>query len=173
MLNQELERIKELILQYNTYFSKGFANAFKDSKGVRQGETVVFPNDTLGDYFYFRYPNNYRITQTRDGSINDCTTITNVISQVICVACVRRANSDALIGNIISVLASSGAKVTEAIGQKHVVIVQELQGMAKEDIEKASQNVSADYTIVCVKFDVQQTFYPVPLNCLQDPCVCQ
>lgn len=172
MLKTSLIEIRDAILQYNTYFNKGFADAFKDEKGVHEGEKVVFPNDREGDYFYMRYPNNYKVSSPAYARLNECTIATAFTTTVFLIASVKNAYADKLISNLVSVIISKGGKVTEAIGQKEVVIRQELSGMEQEVIKKGLANSGKNNTIVCVKFELEKPFYPTQLNCLENPCKC-
>lgn len=173
MLKETLKDIRTHILQHNAYFSNGYSNVYMSEHGVSEGETVVFPNDTLGDYFYMRIPNGANITNSRQASVSACVAGLDVKMSVILIAVVKAADADILSTNIASTLATfTGVSVTNIMWQQEEIILQELSKIGEGNVNAALARLTPGVTIVCVKFDYNTVVNPNGLNCLPNPCAC-
>lgn len=172
MLKDRLTQMKDDILQYNTYFNNGFSDVYADEQGIREKEKVVFPADKLGDYFYIRLNNGARLTNTERDRMIDCTVAVGATMSGVLVACVKNANADMLVENLVNTLMWNGIIPTGAMWQKEEVIKQEMKVMGAKDLEAALKRVHKDYTIVSVSFEYRGAVYPVRLDCMQNPCKC-
>jgi hypothetical protein len=170
MLKGTLKNIADTIQEYNPYFDRYFYNATADEFGVSDGENRIFPADTYGDYFYLRLPDNVGLGNSNTAKINDCTVAVSVSTRIVLVACVRKADEDKLIINLVSTLATLPVRMTGAIYNKEQVVMQELSKVPEKNVDKALSTLKADYTIVCIKFDYVYDFAPYRLNCLPNPC---
>lgn len=166
------EQIAQQILQYNPYFNKGFGDGYLNTKGVYQSgtEQVLFPNDSLGDYFYLRQLQPTRIVNRPVDKIVDCAASFAIQSNGVLVAYIRKADSTILISNLISTLSFLSIAVTSVTMQPEVVILQELQGLDPETIAQTIANMDKSVTLISIAF---QYYLPLPLvdlNCLPNPC---
>lgn len=169
MILSDLEALKNTILEYNTYFNKGFAYAIKTDKGVHEGEQVLFPNDTLGNYFYLRPVLPIGITQDAIGSLSICSTSLATKATVWLVAVVKSASRDVLASNMLSTLSQSQYAVKSYLFDNESVIRQELSGMG-DVIEKSIQNDDGTNTIIAISFEIVKPLPLYKLNCLPNPC---
>ena len=160
MIQDKLTALKDYILQYNTYFGKGFDDVWMDENtGIVENGKPIFPNDTLGDYFYLRLSNQSRFDYNRAAAISDCANTPNVVSEITLVACVRKANYNTLMTNLLNTVSSYNADVrfTSAIYRSEDVVLKELARMKKENIEAALQRVG-NHTIVSISFALAVPF---------------
>lgn len=162
--------IKDTILQYNTYFNAGFDDAYQSENGVYQGEKILFPNDTLGDYFYIRPDNPVGISN--DSAISSCYTAFALDASATLVAVVKSANSTMLVNNLMTSLAYTGATVESATFQHEEIIRQELGAMSQEDLTAALANYHRSTTIVSIAFTYNLPLPLTKINCLPNPCEC-
>lgn len=176
MYQSDLNGIAEHILQYNTYFNVGYADVYQDDKtGIIHNNEVIFPNDTLGDYFYLRLPKSVSFDYNARYNVNDCDKGVALKSNVILVACVRGADSTKLIDNLIITLRNYNPdhieiNIKSCIFNTVEVIMQELNKLKEEDLLTALKNVDEKYCIVSVSFDTTIQLLPRALGCIQDPC---
>lgn len=176
MIQPTLTAIKDYILQYNTYFGKGFDDVWMDeTTGIVAGDKPIFPNDTLGDYFYLRLPNQSRFDYNRVNVVSDCANTPSIVSELTLVACVRKASYDRLVTNLLNTLSSYNADVrfTSVIYRSEDVVLKELARMKKENIEAALKRLG-NHTIVSISFalSVSFTLKKVTAGCILNPCVC-
>lgn len=177
MLKTKLTAIKNYILEHNTYFAHGYDNAWLDevNGGVSLGEKVLFPNDTLGSYFYLRLPNQVRFDYVVSSRIDDCSNTPNVTGDVVLVASVKKGNADTVITNLLNTISSYNGLVQfgSAVFQSEVVVQQELRGLSKESIRAALARIGNN-TIVSLTFRLSSEFRlrKVTANCIIDPCSC-
>lgn len=176
MLNIVLEQIKDFILLKNTYFDKGYSGVYQTDEGILEGQKVLFPADELGDYFYLRQPNIMRFDYTNIMRVNDCDNPAGLAADIILVACMRQADSDVLLDNLVQTLMhvsinGVGLKLTGMIMKNEFVVQQELRLLKKDVIDKALQNMGKDYAIVSVQFTLTKVIKPKKLSCIEKPCI--
>jgi hypothetical protein len=178
MLQQDFEQLKDFILQKNPYFSKGFANAYKDDTTnavfVKDGKDIqrVMHADTLGNYFYLRNDawtkhetkEPERLTDTGAQRLTFLDTMS-----VQLVAIVSNADAYKLIDNLRNT-AMMYPKLdvipVASSWNREQVVSTELAKMTAEDIHAALQRLSNE-TIVRIALSVCKSFAPV--NCIIDP----
>lgn len=170
MYNQELTDIKNAILQYNTYFDKGFTGVYQDErKGIVHNENVIFPMDTLGNYFYLRLPSVVRFTTRPQDKISDCLYGMSVNAPIILVAVVKDADPDKLVKNLLYTLATMNVSIQSAVFDSASVVLQELSRVSSSVQDAALARIS-NHTIVSIAFTLDSVFIPQKLNCITNPC---
>lgn len=172
MLQDKLNSIRDSILRYNTYFKNGYSSVYVDDKSVRETkkQIAVFPNDTLGDYFYIRLADAAAFKFT-PRVLADCINGYDLTANLVLVAVVNNADSGDLIHNLVSTFSQiGGTNVTSAIWIKEDVVKEEMKSMDKKEINAALSKLKADHTIVSVKFGYNGTIGIIDLNCIQNPC---
>lgn len=175
MLQQKLTKLRDFILQYNTYFGRGYDNVVKDNSTgqINYGNDIVFPADELGNYFYLRLPNNLQ-PDYNFPSIADSHLSIGVKYDVILVAIVSGADGSILLENMLTTLGryqDEPLRMTKAIYQSDVVISQELAKIGTDNIRAALQKFTESETGICsVHFQFTIPFIFQRLNCIQNPC---
>lgn len=173
MFKRSLENIGEFILKYNTYFDNVFTDVVQDeTTGIIHNGEAIFPNDTLGNYAYLRLPKNIRFDYSSAYAIAEGITTPGLLTDVILVACVRDADSDVLLNNLLNTISACNQtiRLTNAIWQPEVVITQELALIPKENIGAALQKLDMNYTIVGIGFTVTNNYSLLDLSCITNPC---
>ncbi|HEY9178247.1 MAG TPA: hypothetical protein VIN07_11170 [Flavipsychrobacter sp.] len=178
MLQQDFEQLKDFILLRNTYFSAGFANAYKDDTThavwVRQGGDMkrLLPADTLGNYFYLRNDAWMKYEAKEPERMTDTgtqrLTFLDTMS-VQLVAVVNNADAYKLIENLRNTaLAYAPLNVVPvtASWNREQVVATELAKMRMEDVNAALQRLK-DETIIRLSLSVSKTF--IPVNCISEP----
>lgn len=169
MFQTKINELKDYILQYNTYFSKGFADVYQTPTGIIANSEPVFPADNLGAYFYLRIPDRLSTDFASAYKVDDCDAGFALTAAMVLVACVPQGDRDVLLNNMLTTLQKfAGVRVTGAISKGEYVIKQELALRDKEEIENAMQNMNT--TIVSVLFTFSAIVKPQKLNCLPNPC---
>lgn len=168
MYNDKLIQIKDYILETNLYFDRGFSDVYLDEKrGIVHNNNVVFPMDTLGNYFYLRLPSVVRFTTRPQDKISDCLYGFSINAPVILVAVVKDADADKLMTNLLSTLASQSVSIQSAIFESASVVLQEL-ARTKTEIQDAALARIGKHTIVSISFTLDSQF--IPSNCIVNPC---
>jgi hypothetical protein len=181
MWNKTIHELTAHILKYNTYFNKGFSNAFQDEEtGIVWGKDdnkdllKIFPNDALGNYFYMRPQPKGSFVSMPEVKMSDTRPGLGLTNQITLVAVVKNANADILLNNLISsVQAFSQSYITlnSWIAQTELVIVNELSKLKdKAEIEAALQRIKPDQKIVALLFTIGAPYTYYALNCLPNPC---
>lgn len=167
-----LTGLKETILQYNPYFNKGFDNVYGSAEGIYQSNTeqLVFPNDTLGDYFYIRIPQPISATNIQQTKITDCHSQYAVNTPVVLVAIVRKADRMKLINNLLNTIAAAGGTIRNFTSQPETVIINELNGMGADIIERTIANTDKTTAYIAISFDYYVDLPVIDINCLPNPC---
>lgn len=176
MILQELDRMKDFILNYNKYFGAGYANAWQEIGYVfastPAGRASIFPNDRKGDYFYLR--NGGRASfdtkaseQVYDGAIS----VVGCTIPLFLVAVVKDADEIRLLMNLVNTLQAFSLAIAlkNTIWSREEVVMQELKGADEEDLAAALKNLKTE-AIVSLEFN-----YRIPLeledpNCITEPC---
>jgi hypothetical protein len=176
MIQSTLTGLKDYILSTNTYFGKGFDDVYMDeTTGIVANGGAIFPNDTLGDYFYLRLPNQSRFDYAAINRVTDCSNTPGVVSDITLVACVRKASADRLMTNLLNTISSYNDDVRFVTCQyrSEDVVLRELGRLKKENIEAALQRLG-NHTIVSVNFSLSVSFQlrKVSSGCILDPCKC-
>lgn len=180
MWQQQLNRLKAFILQHNPYFKNGYHNAWIDPKGhvvvpiLKDGEFLpVMPNDTLGDYFYLRLPQQFSLGESIAFTINDCEKGIVASGQLTLIAYVHDADPDLLIDNLLNTILQYDNQlvgVNSFITQPELVVMQELAKMDKKELMKALQNIPDNVSIVSLVFTLRTPFQYKKLSCITKPC---
>jgi hypothetical protein len=176
VIASKLKEIKDRVLQYQPYFSAGYEDVVQDQTLgiVTNGDEAIFPNDTLGDYFYLRIPDVNQFRINNQYMIASCTgNGYETSSNIFLVACVRNADPDILVSNIVNILRTyNGLILRDWVHQSGVVVRRELAKMKDaESINAALARLDQNYTIVSVGFTLTygMSTYTKP-DCLPDPC---
>lgn len=173
MLKSNIERLRKYILTTNPYFSEGLANVYLDPEnGIANENGVVFPDDTRGNYFYLRLPDNVTFANGFEFSITECLPGLGINAQIVLVAIVNNADEDKLLQNLVNTIQSFGnynKTFQTAIYKKEVVVRQELSWMTPENLSAVLQRLP-DSAIVSVTFTLINEF--IFNDCIIDPCSC-
>jgi len=177
VFQDRLNSIAEFIFQHNSYFDAAFPYvAMNETKGyVSEDETIVFPNDNLGDYFYLRLPKNVSFQYSNDYKYNNCKDGIASRTEVVLVAIVKGGSPDILLSNMIdSLRAYRQEKITlkSAIYQKEYVLLQELANIKPESQEAALQRLPESSAFVSIAFEIIEGIVPSKIDCLPNPCTC-
>lgn len=180
MIGTIIDTIAAKVRELNPYFDKHFTDVIADSERgyvwVDKGGdyTPVFPNDTLGNYFYIRHEPDFAFSFNADYSAG-ITPGLQYNTTATLVASVIDADPNKLASNIIASLRtiSCAASVTviSARANRNAIIAQELQGLEEADLEKALSNIDRRTTLVSVNFSVTGMVSIVKCS-LQNPCKC-
>ncbi len=174
MLKEKITRLKDFILSKNPYFDTGFDDVTLDStSGYVANDLPVFPADHLGNYFYLRLPDNVTFDNNNEFQIADCITGLGIQSAVVLVACMRGADADHLMTNLVNTLQAyqvDKIRFVSAIYQAGNVVLQELSKISQANQIAALQKLGSDYTIVSVSFNLTTRFDFKPSNCFTNPC---
>lgn len=165
-----LTDITNFILQYNTYFDRGYSNGYAAINGIHDGEQVVFPNDTLGDYFYLRPNQPMSITVSERDRVSDCSVPMALSASVIIVASVKNADPVLLVNNLANTLSRFGCPVNSVTIQPEEVVQQELGRMGQDDIAATLARLQRSNTLVSLTFTARQLLPVIKLDCLPNPC---
>lgn len=165
MYKAALSDIRDKILTANTYFAQGFSDVYSDNtKGIVNAEAIVFPSDTLGNYFYLRLPKSI----TFNNGLGDLTPTMSIIL----VAIVRDADADKLLTNLLQTLLNQcqSVGITAANVIREDVLRTELQGILDaKGIEAALARLN-NFTLVSVSFTYATEIMKKPLTCIVNPC---
>lgn len=164
--------LKNTILQYNPYFKSGYDNVLAVTEGIfsPKNELLIFPNDTLSDYFYIRATQPSTIQSNAQHQITACASPFAISAQSVIVAAVRKADSMILANNILSTLSYSGVTARNITLLSESVVIQELGIMGEDVVKNTLANLDKNITIISISFDY---YIPLPqyrLNCLPNPC---
>lgn len=171
MLQDKLDELKEFILQHNGYFNNAYSGVYVDQQTgvIYKGQEAVFPNDTLGDYFYLRQANSTQLQYTQ---LSTGTQGLTLGVPVVLVACLKSGSADILLQNLINTLRAfqpENIRFTSFLFNGSDVILQELAGLTeKANIEAALQRLQS--VIISVSFTYSLNMQFQKLNCIQDPC---
>lgn len=176
-LTSHLTQLRDFILQKNTYFDNGFAFAFQDvTEGyIFESDKVIFPADDLGNYFYLRLPDALKFDYSKEYQASDCYNGVGIVFDIVLVACVRNAEYDILVDNLINTLFSYKNQVlkqTKVILAQDEVILQELRKVkTKEDIEAALQRIPDDMTFCSIHLTFTISYVTQGTGCIVNPCL--
>lgn len=165
------------ILAENTYFDKGYYNAFTDDGviwGIENGnKRIIFPLDTKGNYFYMRKNGDVTHSPTEQGRLTDCGVgrlAFPYTQPMTLIGIVKDADEYKLHNNLFNTLMlfstydaipQSSSMVSED------VIRSEMEGAATGDIEAALQRHKNE-TIVRINFNIINVY--IADNCIVNPC---
>lgn len=175
MIKTYLEQLKEHILEYNTYFDNGYADVIQDYRGIIRNKQPIFPQDTLGNYFYLRLPSDVQFDNSAQYNISDCSNGFGISAVIVLVAIVNGANADILFDNMLSTVSrwkGLNLRFTRGLFQSDLVVAQELSKISKEDLQTALQRLREDQTMISLQFTATAAFNAQKLNCITDPCIC-
>lgn len=174
MLQAQLIKLKDWILQYNPYFDTAFSNVTQDSETgiINDTKQPVFPADNFGNYFYLRLPNNIVFDYSQP-SIGDNQLSVGIKTPVFLICCMVNADADELILNMLATIGryqDVNMRFVNATYQKEVVLMQELAKLDKNNISSALQRMPSNLTIVSIQFTISFPVSFPKLNCLTKPC---
>lgn len=150
MTGQDFIELKDYILSKNTYFDKGYANAFKDSNSnypmarMESGDlNIVFPQDIDGNYFYLRDSAGVQY-QIRDGlELSACDGAVfsdNIDLFMVCV--MKEVEPYILLENIRNTVLSYSKMRVVPVGarwNREQITIDEMAGCDETDIAAALQ----------------------------------
>lgn len=179
MTSADFIAFKNFVLEQNTYFNAGFANAIRMPQNnqilapANNGEyEAIFPADTYANYFYLRgegdikYQAQEKERLTDSGknrlTFQDTATfhIVAIVNDADALKLVENLRTTAMAYTVLSAIPISANYNRES------VVNEEMKDMDKKVIIKALQNMS-DQTIVRVTLAVNKTFIP---GCIINPC---
>lgn len=176
-LRSKISALRDFIMKYNTYFDSGYDNVQQDQNtGYIANETeIVFPADNKGNLFYIRHPYGLGFDYTNAYRASDERSNPGVKYDMVLVAMVDGADEGLLLENMLTTLGNyniENIKLIKALFGVDV-ITSELSKIAKEDIQKAIQNIPENAAFCAVYFTFTTPFIFQSVNCIQSPCVCQ
>lgn len=180
MTTADFTALKNFILEKNTYLGEGYANAFKEAESNKvfarssSGDLIaVFPNDTLGNYFYIRHDNGLSFSANLAARATDCGPGRlgfNDTATLQIVAIVKNADAYSVIDNLRNTaMMYTGMDVipTAAIWNREQVLLEEMSGAEGSEKQAALKRLK-DETIVRVTCICGKTY--TPSTCIKDPC---
>lgn len=178
MQQADFEKLKAYILERNTYFSKGFANASKDELtgkvlvGNGSDKLVLLPADTLGNYCYIRNDAQMKHVPQETQRLTDSGTRRLTFNDTITaylVAIVKNADAYLLIENLKNTCmayANMNVVPVNSSWNREQVLYDELQGMKQDDIRAALQRLKQE-TVVRLQLVISKEY--IPSNCIVNP----
>lgn len=174
----DFEQFRDFILEKNTYFTIGFANAYKDDTNhaiwVKDGKDFnkLMPADTLANYFYLRNDAWLKHEAKEPERLSDNGTqrlsFLDTMS-VQLVAVVNNADPYKLVQNLRNTAMMYShlnvVPVTSSWNREQVVST-ELAKMRMEDVAATLQRLK-DETVVRIALSVSKTF--IPSACIAEP----
>lgn len=178
MQRSDFDKFLSHILEKNAYFSKGFANAYKEELTGRvlvdkgSDKLVLLPSDVMGNYCYLRNDTQMkhiaaegqRLTDTGSQRLTFNDTMTAYL-----VAVIKNADAYQLLENLKNTCMSyAEMNVVPVSSQwnREIVMADELQGMKQDDVLASLQRLKNE-TIVKVQLSVSKEY--VPSNCIVNP----
>ncbi len=173
MIKETLEAVKDFILSANPYFQKGIAGVTINEAGKVVKNEIVFPNDTFGDYFYVRQATKSTFETGSYDKITDCDNGQSLRTDIYIIACVKNADADKLISNLVLTMQKyPDVRPLAIIADSDGVIAQELSQASKVNKQAALARIG-DYTIVSLQVNVATRVLPFKsLTCIENPCQC-
>ena len=174
MIQPYLDQIAATVQQYNPYFDRYFTNVEQSEQlgYIHNGNEVVFPNDTYGNYFYLRIPSKLSVVYDANFNNGNWNSL-GISSLVTLVAMVKDADPQKLALNIMSTIGRAcnfQKKFTTILIHNEDVISTELANCTEDVILKAIQCVSDDITLISITFTLTIAQDLLQLNCLLNPC---
>lgn len=180
MIKSHLIALKDFILSKNTYFDKAFDFAEQNHNGIicaydESGNAIeIFPMDTFGNYFYLRLANKVGFDESAFYQVSECKKGAGLVANIFLVACMRKADNDKLVNNLVNTLVNYQPDKIKLISVEYhseAVTAQELAKIPKEDLQAALQKLDMNYTIVCINFAFSMSVpYYKNLTCIEPPC---
>lgn len=179
MIASKLAQIGAEIQRLNPYFDAAYNNVVASDIGYvmfdPKGQAMpVFPNDTLGDYFYLRMPRNWQFSE--GDYIAEGISGTTINAQIVLVAYMMNADADKLASNLINTVRTIGERVrgtiqlVSATAVDEEVLAQELADLGDDAYNAARARLGQNITLCSVTFNYSQLF-PYS-NCFDNPCKC-
>lgn len=177
MTSNDWEDLKTYILSRNEYFTIGFANAFKDGESshiyakTKGGLKAIFPEDTLGNYFYLRTDPSVSFIQKV--GYEDCGAGKSILDYraVLFIVCViKDADEYTIIQNLINTCVgfkSMNIIPVSAIWLRENVVLAEMSGFDEEKILRTLTRLKSE-TIVRIQFQANKEY--IPNTCINNPC---
>lgn len=173
MTRSDLTAFMKHILDNNDYFAAGYANVYRDEQGrVLSGETLLMPNDTLGNYFYLRHDGDGRLTAKVSERAADCgparVAFDDTITMQI-IAVVKDADEFIVRNNLINTCMTYGVSVipTSFNLSREQIVAAELRGMPATGIQAALARLG-DWSIIRLTINFLKQY--IPSNCVDPVC---
>lgn len=178
MTKGRLNELKEHLLRQHPYFNSAFSDVVKSTKGIVHTNEYgkreeIFPADNLGDYFYLRMDTSGNISYEPRFTLSTATVGIGAVSSVFLVACVKDADPDILLENLINSIRTfqpDNIRLTRFLIQPEYVILQELQGVGEEATNEALKRLRPDFTIVSVSLSLSFPIQFKKHTCYEKPC---
>lgn len=176
MIQNILIQLQQYILLYNKYFSDSYVDVSMQALTgyIMSGQLPVFPNDTLGNYFYIRTPNytkfSYDKTNIQQEGINPI----GIEIPCVLIACVRSADPNILLENLITTISAylpDNIKLINCTTQQDIVIAQEMAKMPVSEQTATMAKVDLDYAMVSISFVITSPYRIKHLNCIKSPTI--
>jgi hypothetical protein len=175
----DFEAIKDFILDKNTYFHNGYANAYKDDKTkmilATNGSDVIslLPDDTKGNYCYLRTDAVIKHDAQMQERLADNGAQRLVFldtATLYLVAIVKDADAYKLIDNL-----RNTCMMYEAINLQpnasnwncEQILAEEMAGMRSEDIAAALQRLKNE---TIEKLTIKASAHYIPSTCINPVC---
>lgn len=167
MIREIREKIKDAILVDNDYMFAGFANVSVNPMigvvvDMDDMEIPVFPADTFGNFFYLRSDGDVKFGGSIGTGVSDDNSALGVSFGLVLVACVKDADEDSLLNNMLNTLMDYQndywIEVASADVNKYNVVAKELSGMDRESKMKALSNIPKESTIISIKLNIRTIF---------------
>ena len=173
MIDTHLAQIAAFIKEHNPYFDTVFPSVERsDVLGiVHDGNQIIFPMDTFGDYCYIRIPSKFNVTYS--DATNNAGRSVGVSVPLVVVAIMSDADPYHLMLNLMSTIGRMcdyEKKFTSFTIHSEDVIVQELSECEQPVIDKALQNFAQGMAAVSISFVLTYTQPFTQLNCITKPC---
>jgi hypothetical protein len=175
MLQQQLTKIKDFILQYNSYYDKGYDSVVMDdfTGQINNGDETIFPADNVGNFFYLRLPNDlipdYQLPPIADNYLS-----IGVAYNIILVAYMDNGDSSKMLENLITTLGryqDEQLKMTKLSCNIDSIVKKELFNMGKENLNAAIQRFPNGFGLCSISFTFTIPFVFQKLTCLEKPCL--
>jgi len=178
MIGGMLDKVRDCILANNKYFCEGYSNVWRDEQTNQiltmkaDQYKVVFPNDTLGDYFYLRNDGNIVFNPSAENLISDCIDSaydTNITVNLV--AIMDNADPEELLSNLLTTIQyceGFRTNLVSASTNPSTIITNELLNLADADIQAALQRNKR--TIVSLTFNMIDAIVIKDPSCIENPC---
>lgn len=177
MTAQQFEDLKDFILARNTYFNKGYANAFRDDNGlvmVQQKKQLVpvSVNDKLGNYFYMRLDGDISINPTSGLKVKDANGGLGYYdsARVQLVAFMKDADEYILINNLRTTVTGYSGISCVPVGANLIresIIRAEHSGVATNDVQAMLQRLK---NLTVVRLTIEITAVQGETCTIYNPC---
>ena len=177
MYHDQLKALAEFVKDHNPYFANGFSYAWVDQETGQiwsdvGGRKPVFPEDRLGNMFYFRVQS-INFQDSEYYSNTDCqATGTDAVLSVVMVAVVKGADPMLLLGRLTNTLALFQQGLIRLLGATVIredVTLAELY-KADDPARRAALQRLKNQAVISITFTFRIPVGFVALDCLPEIC---